>query len=82
MPKDLISRLETRINSIHKESFWRKLQVDGDFIDFSGKSREQTYALRALSHYFAEILSTPLINRIYTIVVKMYNGTLKVLTVA
>lgn len=79
MPRDLISRLETRINSAHKDTFWSTLKVDGDFINFNESTREQTYALRATSDFLEEILNSPLIKRIYTIVVKMKNGSLKVL---
>ena len=81
MPQDLISRLETRINSVHKVSFWSTLRVEGDFINFNESSKEHTYALRAASDYLEEILNSELITRVYTIVVKMKNGALKILKV-
>ncbi|PIJ98029.1 hypothetical protein [Lysinibacillus sphaericus] len=81
MPQELIKRLEKRINSAYKSSFWSTLQGEGDFINFNESSREHTYALRAASDYLEEILRSPLIARVYTIVVKMKNGSLEVLKV-
>ncbi|MFY0519271.1 hypothetical protein ACOMCU_15810 [Lysinibacillus sp. UGB7] len=82
MPQNLISRLEKRINSIHKESFWTTLQVEGDFINFNESSREHTYALRTNKEYLEDILNSTLsLARIYTIVVKIKDGFLEVLKV-